>query len=408
MLCCPQTKTQNVDPVPDSNRMGGARSRLIEVPNLTSPASDRSQRSCFSEVLQECLTRHPGIRRAFVLHDHSFSSLDSDRLIVDGLMALAACAPFSARDFIFIDRSTEAGTLRRRLPLIRAICTHIRFPISNLIYVSQSSLRVVPTDQPIDAAMAMPGWVFFHSCCVKFARAHRNRDPGTSLADSTDQVLCMNNKIRPQRIAVALSARRICQERLILSWRGDAGLYSGAQATEEFRREFPSLAGEAVELQESALAGDPDLGDIYGLPAGPAAASFLHIVTESDYLPWSDRFTEKLLKPVAASRPFLVFGPPGVLKTFRSIGFQTFADIFDESYDQIENPEQRLAAMLRTLDELMRRDYRETLQRSAEVCAHNRDFLRFRLEDRLVGMLDQRLGELAGLREQHRVSDGLN
>ena len=308
-------------------------------------------------------------------------------------MALAAFAPFSARDFIFIDRSTEAGTLRRRLPLIRAICAHIRFPISNLQYVSQSSLRVVPTGQAVDAAM--PGWVFFHSCCVKFSRAHRTRDHGTSLADSTDRILCMNNKIRPQRIAVALSARRICQERLILSWRGDPGLYSGEQATAEFRRAFPSLAGEAVELQESALAGDPDLGDIYGLPAGPAAASFLHIVTESDYLPWSDRFTEKLLKPVAAGRPFLVFGPPGVLQTFRSLGFQTFADIFDESYDQIENPEQRLAAMLRTLEDLLRRDYRETLETSAAVCAYNRQFLRFGLEDRLVGMLDQRLGELA-------------
>lgn len=358
------------------------------------PPSDRSQRSCFSEVLQECLTRHPGIRRAFLIHDYSFSSLDSDRLIVDGLMAIAAFGPFSATDFIFIDRSTEAGTLRRRLPLIGAICGHIRFPINNLLYVSQSSLRVVPTDQPVEAAV--PGWVFFHSCCVKFSRAHRDRELSTTLPHSTGQVLCMNNKTRPQRIAVAISARRICQERLILSWRGDSGLYSGDQAKEEFRNAFPSLAGESVEIEETSLAGDPDLGDIYGLPAGPAAASFLHIVTESDYLPWSDRFTEKLLKPVVAGRPFLVFGPPGVLKMFRSMGFQTFADIFDESYDQIENPEQRLVAMMRTLEELLRRDYVQTLNRSADICAFNRDFLRFKLEDRLVGMLDHRLSELTG------------
>jgi hypothetical protein len=159
---------------------------------------------------------------------------------------------------------------------------------------------------------------------------------------------------------------------------------------------FPSLAGEAVDLEDSTLEVEPAIGAVLGMPPQPAAASFLHLVTESDYLPWSDRFTEKLLKPVLASRPFLAFGPPGVLRTFRSLGFRTFSDVFDESYDSIEDPDRRLAALMQTLEDLLRRDYRETLQKCAEACAHNKHLLRFGLEERLVGMLERRLGEIVG------------
>lgn len=321
------------------------------------------------------------------------SSPANERLITDGLLAIARFAPFTAADYVFIDRSTEAGTLLRRLPLLRAACEQTGFPLRNILYVSQNSGRVCHPDQSPDADL--PRWIFFHSFSISFARAHRARPCADPASPSTDQVLCMNNKIRPHRIAVALAARRVCQERLLLSWRGDPMLYPAEQAIREFRTKFPSLAHEAVDLEESSLGVDPDLGSVHGLPTGPAAASFLHLVTESDYESWSDRFTEKLLKPVVAGRPFLTFGPPGVLATFRSVGFRTFGDVFDESYDQILNPDRRLAAMMHTLNDLLRRDHRAILRECAAACAHNRHFLRFGLEDRLVRMLDRRLRDIS-------------
>ncbi len=358
------------------------------------PDSSRSGLSCFGEVLQGRLARHPGIGRAFLIQENQLAKAENDRLIVDGLMALASFMPFGPGDYVFIDRSTEAGTLNGRLGLLQAACAPIGLPLRNIVYVSQTGGRVCPPTRP--AGANAPHWMFFNSYLMKFARTYTNRDDPAPGVDCAGKVLCMNNKIRPHRIAVALMARRLCQERLILSWRGKTSIYSLEQATTEFRKNFPSLSGESVMLEERSLDVDADLGDVYGVPMGPATESFLHIVTESDYLPWSDRFTEKLLKPVVAGRPFLVFGPPRILQVFRSLGFRTFADVFDESYDQTEEPEARLVAIMRTLEDLLQRDYRAVLEQCAAVCVHNRRHLRFGLEDRLLGMLDRRLGEITG------------
>ena len=52
--------------------------------------------------------------------------------------------------------------------------------------------------------------------------------------------------------------------------------------------------------------------------------------------------TEKSLRPIACAQPFIVAGTYGSLEYLRSYGFKTFGDIWDESYDQIEDPEERL------------------------------------------------------------------
>jgi hypothetical protein len=43
--------------------------------------------------------------------------------------------------------------------------------------------------------------------------------------------------------------------------------------------------------------------------------------------------TEKSFKPMAFYHPFMIFGQQGVLKYLRSQGFETFENLFDESYD---------------------------------------------------------------------------
>jgi hypothetical protein len=49
----------------------------------------------------------------------------------------------------------------------------------------------------------------------------------------------------------------------------------------------------------------------------------------------SDRLfiSEKSFKPLAHKHPFLIYGTPGTLQHLRSLGFQTFDHIVDESYD---------------------------------------------------------------------------
>jgi len=76
----------------------------------------------------------------------------------------------------------------------------------------------------------------------------------------------------------------------------------------------------------------------------PWNTSFLHVVTETI---WQDKihFTEKVFKPVVLHQPFVVLQAPGSLAYLRSYGFRTFEDWWDESYDAIQDPQQRMQAI---------------------------------------------------------------
>jgi hypothetical protein len=62
--------------------------------------------------------------------------------------------------------------------------------------------------------------------------------------------------------------------------------------------------------------------------------------------------TEKSLRPIALGQPFILAGTAGSLEYLRSYGFKTFSDIWDESYDTIENPEERLYAITDLMTEI--------------------------------------------------------
>ena len=52
--------------------------------------------------------------------------------------------------------------------------------------------------------------------------------------------------------------------------------------------------------------------------------------------------TEKSLRPIACAQPFILAGTHGSLEYLRSYGFKTFGDVWDESYDLVEDPAERL------------------------------------------------------------------
>jgi len=56
--------------------------------------------------------------------------------------------------------------------------------------------------------------------------------------------------------------------------------------------------------------------------------------------------TEKSLRPIACGQPFILAATHGSLEYLRSYGFKTFGDIWDESYDLIEDPQKRLHAII--------------------------------------------------------------
>ena len=53
-------------------------------------------------------------------------------------------------------------------------------------------------------------------------------------------------------------------------------------------------------------------------------------------------YSEKLIKCALTARPFIEVSSPHTLKDLRIWGFESFPDLIDESYDDIENPHQRI------------------------------------------------------------------
>ena len=62
--------------------------------------------------------------------------------------------------------------------------------------------------------------------------------------------------------------------------------------------------------------------------------------------------TEKAFKPMLNARPFVLLGSAGSLHLLRAMGFRTFASLINESYDAINDGQQRVLAALLEVERL--------------------------------------------------------
>ncbi|MCV3765728.1 FkbM family methyltransferase [Rhizobium sp. TRM95796] len=82
------------------------------------------------------------------------------------------------------------------------------------------------------------------------------------------------------------------------------------------------------------------------VPRDFLSRSNYHLVSETDFADKNVmRLTEKTLKPIIAGVPFLMVGVPGIVSYLRSLGVDMVDDVIDHSYDDIEDPSDRLTAI---------------------------------------------------------------
>lgn len=72
----------------------------------------------------------------------------------------------------------------------------------------------------------------------------------------------------------------------------------------------------------------------------------IDVVLETLYDDTRQHLTEKILRPIACGKPFLLMSTPGALRYLKSYGFRTFSDFVDESYDDISDPILRMESVL--------------------------------------------------------------
>lgn len=82
-------------------------------------------------------------------------------------------------------------------------------------------------------------------------------------------------------------------------------------------------------------------------------------------------FTEKTFKPMIARRLFVVFSGWKYLENLRKLGFQTFDNVIDESYDQILDDKERWTAAFEQVTRLCDMNQAEVLEKISARIEHN-------------------------------------
>ena len=105
--------------------------------------------------------------------------------------------------------------------------------------------------------------------------------------------------------------------------------------------------------------------------------------------------SEKTVRTIVAEKPLVVYAPRDFLKNLQKLGFRTFGELWDESYDQLEAQPRFWAIMklVQDINNLSKSDKLALYQQSREICAYNKKYL-----DSLLGPLG------ATTCIQHRVS----
>lgn len=89
-------------------------------------------------------------------------------------------------------------------------------------------------------------------------------------------------------------------------------------------------------------------------------------------------FTEKVFRPILLGHPFIVLSVPGYLEGLKQLGYRTFGNVFDESYDSIKDDIERMEAVateLERLNSLSNKAFAKLVRKTKNAVDHNRDIL---------------------------------
>lgn len=112
-------------------------------------------------------------------------------------------------------------------------------------------------------------------------------------------------------------------------------------------------------------------GEIY-LEPSVYTHSYFSLVTETVCAESDISFrTEKIAKPLAMGHPFIVAANKGFLRDLRAQGFRTFGTVFDESYDTIDDVQQRMDRIIDLVQDLCGQDLDQFVAACQDVCKYN-------------------------------------
>jgi len=103
----------------------------------------------------------------------------------------------------------------------------------------------------------------------------------------------------------------------------------------------------------------------------------IEIVLETLFDDTRLHLTEKSLRPIACGQPFILAGTHGSLEYLRSYGFKTFENVWEENYDLVEDPRDRLTQIVALMQQIAHWDTdtkSKKMQMAQQIADYNRQW----------------------------------
>jgi len=102
--------------------------------------------------------------------------------------------------------------------------------------------------------------------------------------------------------------------------------------------------------------------------------SLIHLVTETHFFERKIHISEKTYKPITYHHPFIIIGAAGTLAELKRMGFKTFSDFWDESYDSCHDHATRMKMVMDLVESIAKWSPEQKLKFShdvADIVNHN-------------------------------------
>jgi hypothetical protein len=141
-------------------------------------------------------------------------------------------------------------------------------------------------------------------------------------------------------------------------------------------RSLQEVGSSELYVQEPTLgsSGRPVFGKEWGeiyLESKPYEDTYFSLVAETIFDYHCSFRTEKIWKPIAIGHPWIAVTNAGFYRDMHNLGFRTFGHLIDESFDQIDNNQQRIERIAQVVEDLCQQDLASFLTECVSICKYN-------------------------------------
>jgi hypothetical protein len=168
-----------------------------------------------------------------------------------------------------------------------------------------------------------------------------SQTPNSIYKNRSFKYICLNRRPDLHRVAIATLLSQLKEPGILTLARnggyGDSFLHNSEQ---DLIKRFPELKetydnnikpyipltyNDGIDPEEFNPNFDNKVEKFYN--------SYLHVVTETNFNSTQLFLSEKIFKPIIHFQPFVVLGNPGTLGLLKDLGYKTFSEYIDETYD---------------------------------------------------------------------------